>query len=165
LELARTAWEAAKIEIGNIKDMDSRASSLSLLGSALAQAQQWEQAQVVIDMIEDRDSASRNQAWALRDLGGEFARAQQWEQAQAVRDKIEDSEYQAEVLIILAKEMVLAGQYEQVLRWIQYYWQQTVTKKDALQLFPMALPLIISRPEIGDDFYKTFLWVDTILRG
>jgi hypothetical protein len=103
--------------------------------------------------------------WALRDLGEELARAQQWEQAQEAMDKIEDSTYQAKALIILTQELALVGQYEQILRWVQYYWQQPVTKTDALQLFPMVLPLIISRPEVGSDFYKTFLRVDTILRG
>jgi tetratricopeptide (TPR) repeat protein len=105
LALLHRAGEIAR----TIKDSKERAEALAHLGSALAQAQQWEQAHAVIGTIENIP----RRAEALVDLGSALAQAQQWEQAHAVIGTIEDSYNRAKALGDLAREMAQAQQWEQ----------------------------------------------------
>jgi hypothetical protein len=72
LELLMKAGEVSH----TIKDNSAQAWALSALGTVLAQAQQWTEAERVISTIKD----SSAQAWALRDLAWMMAQTDKLEQ-------------------------------------------------------------------------------------
>jgi len=75
-----------------IKDSMRRAERMGSIASALAQAEQWEQAEAVIRMIEDGDQRD----WALSALAERLAFAKKWEQAEVVIQIVESSLTKAE---------------------------------------------------------------------
>src|SRR6266487_2463680 len=108
--LTRT-YEVAK----SIEDGATRARALVQLVIALAQAQQWEQAEAVgseaetvIRSIKDIDT----RAWMLRNLVEGITQAQQWERAEAVAYSIEEGDKRAEALGILGVTLAQAQQWE-----------------------------------------------------
>src|SRR5205814_2856741 len=104
--------EQAQAVISSIEQSDQKARALRELATALAQAQQWEQAQAV------------------------------FEQAQAVISSIEQSDQKAWALRELAMALVTVNEYELLLHVVQYAWLQAETRASALELFPVACGLI-----------------------
>jgi tetratricopeptide (TPR) repeat protein len=111
LEILMRAGAVAR----TIQDHSERVEALSALGTALAQAQQWEQAsQVWAEAERVIGTIPRSeQAEALRELGTALAQAQQWEQARRVIGTIRDSSKQARALWELGTALAQAQQWEQ----------------------------------------------------
>jgi hypothetical protein len=171
------------------------------LGTALAQAQQlehaaqlWEQAERVINAIQDSYTQARalkdlvavlaqaqlwvqaerisstiqnssQQAEALRDLGTALAQAQLWVQAERISSTIQISFQRTWVMKELGTAMLSAGMFEHFLHIIQRAWRQVETREEALTLFSIANAFISSKPQIGIPFFDAFTWVDTFLSG
>jgi len=131
------------------------------LGTALVQAQQWEQAERVIGTIQ----RSYQQAEALSALGTALAQAQRWEQAKRVIGTIQVSSQQARALRALGTAMVSVDEFEQLLHVIQRAWRLVETREEALTLFSIASAFISHKPEVGITFFDAFPWVDTFLGG
>jgi CHASE3 domain sensor protein len=138
-----------------------RARALKDLATALAQAQQWEQAQAIIGMIKN----SYERARALLNLATALAHAQQWEQAQAIISTIERSSAQVPALRNLVRGMAAAGEDEALLHGIHRWWRLANNKEDALTLFPMVAGIIHRNPELGFALLDAYTWVDTFLKG
>ena len=139
-------WLALLLRAGEIartiEGSSQRGEALANLATALAQAQQWDQAQAVIGTIED----SRERAWALAALGAALAQAQQWDRAQAVWDQaqavigmIQGSRGRGgEALANLATALAQAQQWDQaqaVIGMIQdSFWQVQALRNLATEM-------------------------------
>jgi uncharacterized protein YeeX (DUF496 family) len=145
----------------SIENSERRAEALGNLATALAQAQQWEQAQAVIASIQN----SERRVEALGNLATALAQAQQWEQAQTVIATIQDSYRRAVALRKLAAALAASGEQEQLLGLIRHSWLRVSTREEVLRLFPLVTELIPGNPELGLALYKAFTWVDTFLKG
>jgi len=117
LELLMRAGEVAR----TIQDRSEQAEALSALGTALAQAQQWTEAERVITTIQDRSE----QAEALSALGTALAQVQQWteaervwEQAERVITTIQDRSEQAGALSALGTALAQVQQWTEAERVI-----------------------------------------------
>jgi tetratricopeptide (TPR) repeat protein len=157
-------WLALLLRAGEIartiEKSYPRAEALRELGTALAQAQQWERAEAVIGTIEHSDL----RAEALAALGTALAQAQQWERAHAVIGTIEHSDRRAGALAELAAEMAEAGEDEMLLHLIQRWWRLSDNREDALKLFPLVTRFIPHHPELGFALHEAFTWVDAFLK-
>jgi tetratricopeptide (TPR) repeat protein len=130
LEILMKSGEVAR----TIQDSYEQVMALSALGMALAQAQQWEQAERVIGTIQD----SSRQAEALSALGTALAQAQQWEQAERVIGTIQNSNMQAEALSALGMALAQAQQWEQA-EWVIGTIQDSSRQAEALSALGTAL--------------------------
>jgi hypothetical protein len=134
-------WLALLLRAREIARTIRDPKALVPLASALARAQQWEQAQAVIGTIENSDQHAK----ALGNLAMALTQAQQWEQAQAVWAKaqaaigtIEDSDQRTEALKDLATALTQAQQWEQAQTIIgtieDSYWRAEALQKLAATL-------------------------------
>ena len=117
IELLMRAYEVA----ATIENSSRRASVLSELGAALAQAQEREQAQAVwaeaervITSIENSSSRAK----ALRDLGEALAQAQEWTEAERVIALVENSYHRASALRNLGAMLAQAQEWTEAERVI-----------------------------------------------
>ena len=104
LELLMRAADVAR----TIQYSIERARSLSVLGTALTQAQQWTEAERVIGTI----PGGSWQAETSRKLGTALAQAQQWTEAERVIGTLPDRNQQAEALSVLGTALAQAQQWE-----------------------------------------------------
>jgi hypothetical protein len=136
-------------------------SPLGALGSTLAQAGQWIEAERVIGTIQN----SSAQAGALDALGGALTQAEQWAEAERVIGTIQNSVQQAKALSDLATMMARTDKLEQVLHVIQRSWRQAETRGEALTLFCGIIAIISHTPDIGTAFLSAFSWANNFLGG
>jgi tetratricopeptide (TPR) repeat protein len=116
LELLMNAGEVSHTIKDRSWESSAQASALRDLGTALAQAQQWTEAERVISTIKSHSA----QASALSALGTALAQAQQmeqasqvWTEAKRVISTIKDSSVQASALSALGTALAQAQQMEQ----------------------------------------------------
>jgi tetratricopeptide (TPR) repeat protein/uncharacterized caspase-like protein len=104
LQLLFRCQEIARL----IKDRETRAEMLEVLGVTLAQSQYWEQAEMVIYSINWRDIRVR----ALVTLVEMLSQTQEWQRAEAVVRDIEWVDVRAEALRLLGRSLAQAQQWE-----------------------------------------------------
>jgi hypothetical protein len=152
LELLKRACEVSHTINDSSWHSSAQAEALSALGTALAQAQQleqasqaWAEAERLIYSIEDRSA----QAEALSALGIALAQAQQWTEAERVIRAIKGRSAQAEALSALGTALAQAQQLEQASQaWTEAerliraigdsFWEQ-MSQAEALSALGTAL--------------------------
>src|SRR5581483_10350059 len=99
--------------------------ALYIQAVALSHAEQWKEAQNVIESIED-DTLYNGSLYILT---GELAQAQQWEQAQNIIDMIEEREWQIKAFCKLGVELAQNGNEKDA----QAIWEKVETLIGTLQ--------------------------------
>src|SRR5205823_1278268 len=129
------------------------------LEKSFIQAHEWERVLAVIREIPGR--APREAS--LRALALALVQAREWERAFSVVNEIGEDSKRLQVLEELAKALTAAGDYEGLLRLIQRCLMEANTRRYAVQLLPLAIPLISLKPEIGVAISESFSWADSLL--
>jgi len=122
--------------IATIKNDNNRIEALSDLGEALAQAQEWAEAERVIATI-------GGSSWGP--LGG--------------------NSWHTEALRKMGAALTNAKNYLQLLQLLQSSLQQVTTRDNAVALLSLAYGLLPLKPEIGFDLLESFSWVDDFFGG
>jgi hypothetical protein len=138
------------------------------LGVALAQTQQWKEANII--WAEARDVVSSIQdTWqktqALRALVTTLTEFQPWGEARDVINSIQDKEQQAQALRELSGLLASTNKYKQLIHLIQQAWILAETRADAIRLLPLVTGLVVYQPSLGIAFSKSFTWADQFMGG
>jgi len=159
-------WESA-LDFANVIDVDfMKIEALGEIAACLVKAQQREQVHVVAAEIErladsiekdDKDGTHR------KVISIAFAKAQYWQRAEELARLIKDDKDRMEALRQIAAGLAV-GEQKRLLRLVESLWGEAVTRKEAVQLLPLAHPFIAMKPEIGSALFEAFAWVDTFLR-
>jgi len=144
-------WKQAEQMIDGIRDDYRRVEAKCELIIALAQSQQWMQANALWAEVEvsiNRTNRGDEKAEAARQLVTALAEAQQWEQAEFLLSLLEKEEVRVQALSSLAQELAKAHQLERARAKIDMIgqredlvpkWHRSYNGKQALQELGLAL--------------------------
>jgi hypothetical protein len=156
----------------SIEDDKERDHALGSVVEALTEIQELDDAEVVVEFIQDASQAAAKgmtNASSQKDRPRLFitralAREQRWDEAKEEAQRI-GVFFKVTAMNSIADAMIICGEHEQALQYIQTAWVQAGARDELIKLLPLAEEFIPLHPELGEACYDAFAWVDRFLQS